>query len=106
MYVSSASLALRAGDGTDISWINEVNFERLASAEGRILVSGTRADDMARRLNSAGIDPDRVKILRDYISVLDDMPPEGDVYIMPTYTAMLDFREVISKRYGLKAFWE
>ena len=28
------------------------------------------------------------------------------VYIMPTYTAMLELRGTISKHYGFKAFWE
>ena len=27
-------------------------------------------------------------------------------YIMPTYTAMLDLRDRITKRYGLKEYWE
>ena len=28
------------------------------------------------------------------------------VYIMPTYTAMMDLRAKITKLYGIKNFWE
>jgi hypothetical protein len=28
------------------------------------------------------------------------------VYLMPTYTAMMELRGFMSKKYGFKAFWE
>ena len=50
----------RFADGTDISWIWDVDFEALADQQvrfTRVLVSGVRADDMALRLKYAGFAP-------------------------------------------------
>ena len=47
---------------------------------------------------------DRIK---DYDRLIDAIEQqEHPCYIMPTYTAMLDLREKISKRYGLKDYWK
>ena len=48
----------RFADGTDISWIWDVDFEALAAQQDRfprVLVSGVRADDMALRLKYRGL---------------------------------------------------
>lgn len=100
----------RTADGTDISWIWDVDFERLGTIGetiGGIMVSGVRADDMTLRLHYAGIGADRLRVIYDYDKLIDEMLGwGGQVYIMPTYTAMLDLREKISRRFGFKDFWE
>ncbi len=97
-------------DGRDISWIWDVDFEVLAEMADKleyICVSGIRAYEIGMRFKYAGIDPDKIKVFKDYDKLLDaiseqDMP----VYIMPTYTAMMDLRALVSKRFGYKNFWE
>lgn len=100
----------RLADGTDISWIWDVDFEKLLDMGDRLLtvyVSGVRADDMALRFKYAGIDAGKIKIVRDYGRLLEEMPNGGrNVYIMPTYTSMLDLRDKIRRVYGLGNFWE
>ncbi len=100
----------RGQDGTDISWIWDADFERLAGMKDRIAalaVSGIRASDLLIRLKYAGIDPDTVLVERDYEKLVDwcerqDVP----VTLMPTYTAMMDLRAKVIRRCGGTEFWE
>ena len=100
----------RYADGTDISWIWDVDFEALARQSARftrILVSGVRADDMALRLKYAGFDTGRIEVIRDYENLLEAIgADETPTFIMPTYTAMFDLRGEISKHTDIKAFYE
>lgn len=97
-------------DGTDISWIWDADFERLSTMGERldqVFVSGIRAEDMLLRLKYAGVPEDRMTILHDYGELIDRMcSSEHRVFIMPTYTAMLDLRSQLQKRLGGKEFWE
>ena len=97
-------------DGTDVSWIWDVNFENLLSLGDRltgVLVSGTRAADMALRLKYADIPEDKLRVCTDWGALLEAITAQDKpVYIMPTYTAMLGLRERISRDYGYKMFWE
>lgn len=96
-------------DGTDISWIWDVHFEGLLEHKEmltEIFVSGVRADDMALRFKYAGFDTEKIHVIKDYEMLLDAMlSQDAPVYIMPTYTAMTDLREIISRKYGFKDFW-
>lgn len=97
-------------DGTDISWIWDTDFERLVDMGDRlhrVLLAGTRADEMRLRLKYAGIAPERMEIFRDYGALIDAMcKSEQPVFIMPTYTAMLDLRSQLQKALGGKEYWE
>lgn len=100
----------RAQDGKDISWIWDVDFEKVAEMGDLLtglLVSGIRADDMALRFKYAGIPENKLQVIKDYDDLIRACTKQQvPVYIMPTYTAMLDLRERISKIYGFKEFWE
>lgn len=103
----------RLADGTDISWIWDVDFEVLAFMRERVrafYVSGQRAGDMAVRLKYAGIPEDGIVIEHDY-NVLIDKLLEGaaedeTIYLLPTYTAMLDIRKILKERFHLRDFWK
>ena len=100
----------RFADGTDVSWIWDVDFEALAAGQerfSRVLVAGVRADDMALRLKYAGFDPARIEVRRDYGRLLDEIGADDTpAFLMPTYTAMFDLREQIGRRTNVKAFYE
>lgn len=100
----------RFADGTDISWIWDVDFEALADQQvrfTRVLVSGVRADDMALRLKYAGFAPERIEVIREYDRLLTEIgSDETPAFLMPTYTAMFDLRGEISKHTDVKAFYE
>ena len=100
----------RAQDGKDVSWIWDVDFERIAALGDRLsslLVSGVRAEDMAVRFKYAGVPVEKIQVIKDYPALVQAcVRQDKPVFIMPTYTAMLELRTVISKNYGFKAFWE
>ncbi len=100
----------RAFDGRDVSWIWDVDFERIAQMGSQlsgVIVSGDRAEDMATRFKYAGIATDKLQIIKDYSKLCQAcLAQDKPVFIMPTYTAMLALRTTISKTYGFKNFWE
>lgn len=111
--VISFAINDRLADGTDISWLWDVDFEILALMDDRVrafYVSGIRAEDMAVRLKYAGISPDRIVLEKDYHQLIQkalEMTQSRETcYILPTYTAMLDIRRILKKRFGLKEFWK
>ena len=97
-------------DGKDVSWIWDVDFERLVQMGdtlSKVFVSGNRADDMAVRFKYAGLPEEKLEIVRDYLDLTKSCVAQAKpCYIMPTYTGMLALRNTISKNYGFKAFWE
>ena len=100
----------RDADGTDISWIWDADFERLAAMGEhlrQVFVSGTRADELRLRLKYAGVDEANIQVFYDYDPLIDAMcASEYPVFIMPTYTSMLDLRGRLQKQLGGKEFWE
>ncbi len=97
-------------DGKDISWIWDVDFERLLDMGENlktIYVSGRRADDLAVRFKYAGIPLEKLQVISSYDTLVKELIKHKEpVFIMPTYTAMMDLRAHISKTFGFKNFWE
>lgn len=108
-FVLVVCLNDRGADGTDISWIWDADFEKLADMAGRIeaiTVSGDRAGDMRLRIKYAGVEDRHIRVERDYEKLIDWMAAqEKPVYIMPTYTAMLELRQKLVRRCGGAGFW-
>lgn len=100
----------RGADGTDISWIWDADFEGLGQLSGyleQVIVSGDRAADMAVRLKYAGIDPAHIRMERSYEQLVQWIEgQEKPVFIMPTYTAMLELRQVVIAHCGGDDFWK
>ncbi len=101
-------IALNDGiaDGRDISWIWDADFEVLAGRVHRVTCSGTRAEEMALRLKYAGIDTD-IHVDRELGSSLDAAVAGAageHVYALPTYTALLELRDLLADR-GLAKRW-
>ncbi|HJZ45778.1 MAG TPA: DUF1727 domain-containing protein, partial [Roseiflexaceae bacterium] len=97
-------------DGTDVSWLWDADFERLAGRVAGAIVSGTRAADMAVRLKYAGVDPATIAIEPDLAHALDlalaQLPAGATLYALPTYTAMLELRAELARRGWVRPFWE
>lgn len=103
----------KLADGTDVSWLWDVDFEELTKVQENIssfYTSGTRAEDMAVRLKYAGIYSDKIEIIKDYEELiqkgLSSTEKGHNFYILPTYTALLDIRGFLKKKFGLKEFWK
>ena len=96
----------RIADGRDVSWIWDADFELLRGRVRRATCSGTRAEEMALRLKYAGIDAD-LAVDRDLGSSLDSAVASADggrLYALPTYTALIDLRDILTRR-GLARRW-
>jgi len=96
-------------DGRDVSWIWDADFELLAGVAKSTIASGHRAEDMALRLKYAGFPPDVVMVggAEEALSkALRETPSGGELYVLPTYTAMLEVRELLAKRGGVAHYWE
>ena len=102
-------IALNDGvaDGRDVSWIWDADFELLAGRVGRVTCSGTRAEEMALRLKYAGVSA-HPEVDRHIARSLDAAVAAGDsgrpLYALPTYTALLELRDVLAER-GLARAW-
>ena len=74
-----------------------------------VVCSGTRAEEMALRLKYAGWDEASFHIEPDIAVALDAAlertPPGECLTIVPTYTAMLEAREILARRAGLRPYW-
>ncbi len=89
-------------DGRDVSWLWDADFELLLPQLDRLTVSGKRALNMALRMKYAGLaekefhtEPDLESALGAALEAVSD----GEtLYILPTYTAMLELRRLLSKQ--------
>ncbi len=100
-------------DGRDVSWLWDVEFEALAARAGEFAFLGTtglRAEEMALRLKYAGFPPERVAVEGDLARALDRAlaatPEGGRLWLLPTYTALLEARRVLQRRGVARPFWE
>jgi UDP-N-acetylmuramyl tripeptide synthase len=100
----------RIADGQDVSWIWDVDFEQLREIARHIVVSGDRALDLRVRLKYAEIPADRIEVVTDWREALQraaELTPQGEtLFVLPTYTAMLELRSVLTRDGALRAYWE
>jgi len=98
----------RKADGTDVSWIWDVDFEQLQSHAKTVIPAGVRANDLAVRLKYAGVTAQEPQTEPE--KALDELiasTSEGDIaYVLCTYTAMLDIRAELVRRGWAQQYWE
>jgi len=98
----------RIADGRDVSWIWDVDFERLAGQADLVVPTGTRAYDLAVRLKYAGVagsTPPEPDLDAAIDSLIDATPAGAEGYLLCTYTAMLDLRALLVRRGWLRPYW-
>ena len=98
----------RIPDGTDVSWIWDVDTEELVKLGGNLVVSGDRTYDMALRMtySSSEIAQDKTNFnlivkedLQEAINTaLEHTNKSETLHIIPTYSAMLEVREILVGR--------
>jgi UDP-N-acetylmuramyl tripeptide synthase len=95
----------RTADGRDVSWIWDADFELLRGRVRSAVCSGTRAEEMAVRLKYAEIGA-RLDVDGDVERSLDGaLAAAGErLYALPTYTALLELRDLLARR-GLAPRW-
>jgi lipid II isoglutaminyl synthase (glutamine-hydrolysing) len=94
-------------DGRDVSWIWDADFELLAGHVGRVVCAGTRAAEMAVRLKYAGTPPEKIEVEEAIDRSLDRAVAgaDGPLFALPTYTALLELRTLLSKRGLAGRYW-
>ena len=89
-------------DGKDVSWIWDVDFEPLFGRAERLIASGDRAAELAVRCVYGGLDEAALEVQPDLERALDLglelTPPGGEPIVLPTYTAMLALRRIVTDR--------
>lgn len=93
----------RAPDGTDVSWIWDVDFEDYIKPDMHIFISGDRCYDMGLRVKyvqQVQMTNDEFQIEEDVKKAIDnaisEMPQNETLFILPTYSAMLETRKIIT----------
>jgi lipid II isoglutaminyl synthase (glutamine-hydrolysing) len=97
----------RIADGRDISWVWDADFELLAGAARRVTCAGTRAAEMAVRLKYAGLDTERIEVEESIERSLDAAvaASHGRLVALPTYTALIELRRLLSARGLAREYW-
>lgn len=88
-----------AQDGTDVSWIYDTHFEKLVNNTTKtIIVTGTRAYDMALRLKYAGYTQDMqiYENLEKAVHVFKSLSYTS-LYAVTTYTALQPTRKLLRR---------
>ena len=98
-------------DGTDVSWIWDVDFESRKYPE-KTYVSGERFAEMLLRLVYSRAAPEDIRheemnrseaLFEEALAAC----PEGKcLYVLPNYTAMLSLRKYLVRRFHLKNYWK
>ena len=95
-------------DGTDVSWIWDVDFEKLNNLNmDNIFISGIRAYDMAVRLKIAGLNKDNFIIEETFEALTEKIKTSTNnkVYVLATYTAMINFRKYLHTKGYINKLW-
>lgn len=75
-------------DGHDVSWIWDVDFERIADTPGLVaFAGGTRAHDMQVRLKYAGIDAQIIGSIAPALAAVAQKNIDEPLYAVANYTA-------------------
>ena len=99
----SLSVLLNANyaDGIDTSWIWDADFEQITDMDiPEINAGGVRHSEIARRLRVTGYPADKITETSNLEQVLKTIENQDckHAYILATYTAMLEFRELLASR--------
>ena len=83
-------------------------FEKLTETNiDEVYISGLRAYDMAVRLKTAGLNPNKFVIEEQY-EALTEAIKNGScdkLYILATYTAMINYRKYLHSKGYIKNLW-
>jgi UDP-N-acetylmuramyl tripeptide synthase len=91
-----------------VSWIWDADVEEFAPRARSVTCSGTRAAELALRFKYAGVPTERIVVEPDISKALDTAlagASERTVFALPTYTAMLELRELLHRRGQAPSSW-
>jgi lipid II isoglutaminyl synthase (glutamine-hydrolysing) len=93
-----------------VSWIWDVDFEPILPHVDRVVVTGERAAELGLRLVYGGLEREKLDVLPSLERALDRglelTPSGGELFVIPTYTAMLALRRIVTERGFARPYWE
>ena len=94
-------------DGRDVSWVWDADWELVAPRVRRMVCAGSRAAELAVRLRYAGVEPGRLEVVEDLPAALDAAIADGTgpLYVLPTYTALLELQGLLAARGAREDYW-
>jgi lipid II isoglutaminyl synthase (glutamine-hydrolysing) len=98
----------RTADGRDVSWVWDADFELLAGRVRHVTCSGTRAAELALRFKYAGVPEEQLEVVPVLHEGLDRAVADADsgrLFVLPTYTALLELHELLASRGHVGQFW-
>lgn len=99
----------RGADGTDIGWLADADFEQLSGMEPLrgVTCAGICAQQVRARLARSGVADALVDVQTDYAALADAVcASDVPVFLLPSYTGMMEFRPYLAKQTGGAEFWE
>ena len=99
----------RTADGHDISWVWDADFELLSGHLRRVTCAGTRAAELAVRLKYAGVPTDRLHVESALAPALRQAVTgagSGQLFVLPTYTALLELQALLASQGYAEPFWK
>jgi UDP-N-acetylmuramyl tripeptide synthase len=96
-------------DGEDFGWLWDVDFESMAPKVERVVVSGTRADELANRLHYAGLATNKLTVIEDRPEALTEalalLPPGSRLVVLSGYTPLIEIRNEMRRRGWTGRYW-
>ena len=98
----------RTADGRDVSWVWDADWELLVAERAPLHGLGharrrARAADEVRRPGPASASTSSTTSSR--ASTRRSQHGDGPLYVVPTYTALLELRELLTRRGQAEAYW-
>jgi UDP-N-acetylmuramyl tripeptide synthase len=97
-------------DGRDVSWIWDVDFEPLLPHAQHVIATGERAAELSLRLLHGGLPGERLEVVPSLEQALDRgvelTEARDELVVLPTYTAMLALRGILTERGYVPPYWE
>ena len=104
-FTLSVLLNANYADGIDTSWIWDADFEQILNMDiPQINAGGVRHAEIARRLRVTGYDAAKITETKELDQVFQAIKQQDckHAYILATYTAMLEFRELLASHQVLR----
>ncbi len=95
-------------DGRDVSWIWDVDFEKISNIPFKnIIVGGIRKYDMGIRLKVAGFDLDKFQFVDNESQLIEGIKncEDENICLLATYTAMINLKKYLYKNKYIKKLW-
>jgi UDP-N-acetylmuramyl tripeptide synthase len=97
-------------DGEDFAWLWDVDLEQLVPDLASLVVSGSRAEEVALRMKYAGANPSDIRVMPRRQAALNaalaGVPSDEPLYVLAGYTPMREFRQIMQQRGWVQPFWE